>query len=75
MGDDFKRKVLWGEVESRIKLQGEASQMINNYVGGSSAITSLPVDKELTHSIDPATDKKINPKVTILVLFCTPLSI
>mgnify|MGYP003330436986 CR=1 FL=1 len=56
---DFKRKVLWGEVESRIKLQGEASQMINNYVGGSSAITSLPVDKELTHSIDPATDKPL----------------
>lgn len=56
---DFKRRVLWGEVESRIKLQGEASQMINNYVGGSSAITSLPVDKELTHSIDPATDKPL----------------
>ena len=55
---DFKRKVLWGDVESRITLTGE-SQMTNTYVGASSAITSLPVDKELIHTIDDGTNQPL----------------
>ena len=55
---DFKRKVLWGDVESRITLTGE-SQMTNTYVGRSSAITSLPVDKELIHTIDDGTNQPL----------------
>ena len=51
---DFKRKVLWGDVESRITLSG-ASQMTNTYTGSSAAITSLPVDKELTHTVSGTT--------------------
>ena len=51
---DFKRKVLWGDVESRITLTG-ASQMTNTYTGSSSAITSLPVDKELIHTVSSTT--------------------
>ena len=56
---DFKRKVLWGDVESRITLTGE-SQMTNTYVGASSAITSLPVDKELIHTIDDGTNQPLS---------------
>lgn len=51
---DFKRKVLWGDVESRITLSG-ASQMTNTYTGSSAAITSLPVDKELLHTVSSTT--------------------
>jgi hypothetical protein len=51
---DFKRKVLWGDVESRITLTG-ASQMTNTYTGSSAAITSLPVDKELIHTVSSTT--------------------
>ena len=51
---DFKRKVLWGDVESRITLTG-ASQITNTYTGSSSAITSLPVDKELIHTVSSTT--------------------
>jgi len=51
---DFKRKVLWGDVESRITLTG-VSQMTNTYTGSSSAITSLPVDKELLHTVSSTT--------------------
>ena len=51
---DFKRKVLWGDVESRITLSG-ASQMTNTYTGSSAAITSLPVDKELIHTVSGTT--------------------
>ena len=51
---DFKRKVLWGDVESRITLSG-ASQMTNTYIGSSAAITSLPVDKELLHTVSSTT--------------------
>ena len=55
---DFKRKVLWGDIESRVTLSGK-SQMINTYIGGSSAITSLPVDKELTHTLVNSTGKPL----------------
>ena len=55
---DFKRKVLWGDVESRITLTGE-SQMTNTYVGGANEITSLPVDKELIHTIDDGTNQPL----------------
>ena len=55
---DFKRKVLWGDVESRITLTGEA-QMTNTYVGASGAITTLPVDKELIHTIDDGTNQAL----------------
>ncbi len=51
---DFKRKVLWGDIESKVTLSG-GSQMTNTYIGGSSEITSLPVDKELTHTLDTTT--------------------
>ena len=46
---DFKRKVLFGEIESRVTLSG-ASQMINTKIGGAKAIVSLPIDGELTHT-------------------------
>ena len=55
---DFKRKVLWGDIESRVTLSG-GSQMTNTYTGGSSAITSLPVDKELTHTLVSSTGKPL----------------
>tara|TARA_B110000285_G_scaffold75236_1_gene86654 strand:- start:135 stop:1121 length:987 start_codon:yes stop_codon:yes gene_type:complete len=55
---DFKRKVLWGDVESRITLTGE-TQMTNTYVGASGAITTLPVDKELIHTIDDGTNQAL----------------
>ena len=51
---DFKRKVLWGDVESKITLTG-ASQITNTYNGSSAAITSLPVDKELVHTVSSST--------------------
>tara|TARA_B110000003_G_scaffold275208_1_gene317175 strand:+ start:1378 stop:2373 length:996 start_codon:yes stop_codon:yes gene_type:complete len=57
---DFKRKVLWGDIESRVTLTG-ASQMNNTFVGGSSAITALPVDKELTHTLDTSTGNALTP--------------
>ena len=63
---DFKRKVLWGDVESRITLTG-ASQMTNTYTGSSAAITSLPVDKELLHTVSSTTglplDRTIDPSL------------
>ena len=55
---DFKRKVLWGDVESKITLTG-ASQITNTYIGSSAAITSLPVDKELIHTISSTTGKPL----------------
>ena len=57
---DFKRKVLWGDVESRITLSG-ASQMTNTYTGSSAAITSLPVDKELVHTVSSTTGLTLDP--------------
>ena len=51
---DFKRKVLFGEIESRITLTG-ASQMINTKIGGAKAIVSLPIDGELTHTVVSST--------------------
>ena len=51
---DFKRKVLFGEIESRITLTG-ASQMINTKIGGAKAIVSLPIDGELTHTVISST--------------------
>ena len=53
---DFKRKVLFGEIESRVTLSG-ASQMINTKNGGAKAIVSLPVDGELTHTVVSSTGK------------------
>ena len=60
---DFKRKVLWGDVESRITLTGE-SQMTNTYVGTSASITSLPVDKELIHTISGTTGLPLDRTAT-----------
>ena len=60
---DFKRKVLWGDVESRITLSG-ASQMTNTYTGGSAAITSLPVDKELIHTVSGSTKLALDRTAT-----------
>ena len=56
---DFKRKIFWGSVDSKITLDG-ASQMNNTYNGASADITSLPIDKELTHSIDDATGNPLS---------------
>ena len=57
---DFKRKILWGSVDSKITLDG-ASQMSNTYNGASSSITTLPVDKELIHTIDGTTGQPLSP--------------
>ena len=51
---DFDNYIFWGEVESKITLTGE-TQMTNTYKGSSAAITSLPVDKELVHTVSGTT--------------------
>ena len=48
---DFKRRVQWGDVEARVTLSG-GTQSINNVKGGSSAITSLPLDKQLNYFVN-----------------------
>jgi len=61
---DFDNYIFWGEVESKITLTGE-TQMTNTYQGSSGAIVSLPVDKELVHTVSGTTglplDKTGNP--------------
>ena len=61
---DFDNYIFWGEVESKITLTGE-TQMTNTYKGSSAAIVSLPVDKELVHTVSGTTglplDKTGNP--------------
>ena len=61
---DFDNYIFWGEVESKITLTGE-TQMTNTYQGSSAAIVSLPVDKELVHTVSGTTglplDKTGNP--------------
>ena len=64
---DFDNYIFWGEVESKITLTGE-TQMTNTYQGSSGAIVSLPVDKELVHTVSGTTgsplDRTGNPSLT-----------
>ena len=64
---DFDNYIFWGEVESKITLTGE-TQMTNTYQGSSAAIVSLPVDKELVHTVSGTTgsplDRTGNPSLT-----------
>ena len=51
---DFKRKVFWGDVESKIKLKTQPAsdpQHINNLNGGSATITQLPINKQLNYTV------------------------
>ena len=63
---DFDNYIFWGEVESKITLTGE-TQMTNTYKGSSAAIVSLPVDKELVHTVSGTTgsplDRTGNPSL------------
>jgi len=63
---DFDNYIFWGEVESKITLTGE-TQMTNTYQGSSGAIVSLPVDKELVHTVSGTTgsplDRTGNPSL------------
>ena len=63
---DFDNYIFWGEVESKITLTGE-TQMTNTYQGSSAAIVSLPVDKELVHTVSGTTgsplDRTGNPSL------------
>ena len=63
---DFDNYIFWGEVESKITLTGE-TQMTNTYKGSSDPITSLPVDKELLHTVSGTTglplDKTADPSL------------
>ena len=43
---DFKRQVLWGDLETKITLDGKA-QASNTLVGSSAAITRGPINKQL----------------------------
>ena len=43
---DFKRQVLWGDLETKITLDGKA-QATNTLVGSSAAITSGPINMQL----------------------------
>ena len=52
---DFKRKLLWGDVESRINLTAVEDTMTNNYKGTPANITELPVDKVLNYTVSSST--------------------
>ena len=59
---DFNRQVLFGSVESRISLS-DGSQMTNTYNGKSTTISenTLPVDKELVHTVSSTTGLTLDP--------------
>ncbi len=59
---DFNRQVLFGSVESRISLT-DGSKMTNTYNGKSTTISenTLPVDKELVHTVSSTTGLTLDP--------------
>ncbi|MDA7603836.1 hypothetical protein N8724_00400 [Candidatus Pelagibacter sp.] len=59
---DFNRQVLFGSVESRISLS-DGSKMTNTYNGKSTTISenTLPVDKELVHTVSSTTGLTLDP--------------
>ena len=59
---DFNRKVLFGSVESQIKLTS-GKEMNNLYNGSSTTISkdTLPVDKELVHTVSSTTGLTLDP--------------
>lgn len=59
---DFKRKVLFGSVESQIKLSS-GKEMNNLYNGSSTTISknTLPIDKELVHTVSSTTGLTLDP--------------
>jgi hypothetical protein len=59
---DFNRQVLFGSVESRISLS-DGSKMTNTYNGSSTTISenTLPVDKELVHTVSSTTGLTLDP--------------
>ena len=47
---DFKKQAQWGDVETRVTLTG-GTQKTNILAGGASAVTSIPIDRQLNHTI------------------------
>jgi hypothetical protein len=48
---DFKNKVQWGELHTRVRLKDDARQKRNTISAAPSAVTSIPIDRQMQYGV------------------------
>ena len=48
---DFKNKVQWGELHTRVRLKNDARQKRNTISAAPSAVTSIPIDRQMEYGV------------------------